>query len=121
MAQHSGPGEPRRPRARRRRAGAGNRRTATAGAGTGSEMASGPVPGHLYWADGSSIWRANLDGTNPQPIVPNQVEALGVAVDASHLYWANRGDDTIHQASLDGTSPQAIVPGKEAFGLAVSP
>jgi hypothetical protein len=37
------------------------------------------------------------------------------------LYWANRGDDTVHLANLDGSNPQALATGQGAWGLAVSP
>ena len=33
----------------------------------------------------------------------------GIAVDASHLYWANSQAGTINRANLDGTSPTILV------------
>jgi virginiamycin B lyase len=56
--------------------------------------------------------RANLDGALPQQIVHNQKVPQGVAVDASHLYWTNYGDNTIWRANLDGTDPQRIISGQ---------
>jgi sugar lactone lactonase YvrE len=44
-----------------------------------------------------------------QPELPS-----GVAVDASHLYWANLNEGTINRAKLDGSSPQAIVSGQSS-------
>jgi hypothetical protein len=106
MAQHSGPGEARRPRARRRRAGAGNKRTATAaGAGTGTGMAGGSALGQLYWADGDSIWAANLDGTNVQNLLPAWELTMGVAVDSSHVYWTDRNTGAVRRANPDGSNP----------------
>ena len=44
-----------------------------------------------------------------------------MAVDSSHLYWANAGDGTIHRANLDGGNPQVIVGGQNhPFGVAVN-
>ena len=44
-----------------------------------------------------------------------------MAVDASYLYWVNRGDNTVHLANLDGSNPQTLGSGQGAWGLAVSP
>ena len=68
--------------------------------------------GHLYWSnigDNEAIWEANLDGSDPHPIVTGQDNPTGVAADGSHLYWATFG--AIWEANLDGTSPHAIVTG----------
>jgi hypothetical protein len=116
MAQPRGPGQPRRvaraqQQQRRRGAAAGKRPTAPA-ARTGTGMVGGAFAGHLYWADGAdTIWAANLDGSNPQPIVSGQNSATGVAVDATHLYWGNNNDGSIWWANLDGSSPRVLVSG----------
>jgi hypothetical protein len=73
----------------------------------------------VYWGAGSSLGRANLDGSLPLWPLPNgwfpALEAgssCGLAVDAGHLYWANSFGGTIGRATLDGTSPdQAFVAG----------
>jgi hypothetical protein len=73
---------------------------------------------YLYWTNferlegDGTIWRANLDGTNPLQLVQGQNAPRGVAVDASHLYWANV-DGTIMRANLDGAFPQQIVPNQK--------
>lgn len=65
---------------------------------------------YIYWAnnddgDGTTISRANLDGSG---IEPNFITGLdnpcGVAVDPQHIYWGNRGTNSIGRANLDGTS-----------------
>jgi hypothetical protein len=81
--------------------------TATA-ALSGSGMLLGSVPGHLYWADGDSIWAANLDGSNPQTLV-TAPKSLGVAVAASRVYWSDNNDATINVANLDGSNPRTLV------------
>jgi hypothetical protein len=83
--------------ARRKRAATG------AVARTGTGMAPGLVPGHLFWTSGGSmINQANLDGSNQQAIVSGRDGQDGVAVDASHLYWANDPDGTINRANEEG-------------------
>ena len=55
-------------------------------------------------------------------IVTGQHNPNGVAVGASHLYWANNGDGTIWEANLDGSSPHAIATGQhDPLGVAVGP
>ena len=87
----------------------------------------------VYWtydkdirARGSdTIARANLDGThaNPKFIVGSSTgdDPRGVAVDASHLYWANVGSNTIGRANLDGTGiEQSFITGASSpFAVAV--
>jgi len=56
---------------------------------------------YLYWAnqilvqppETYRIWRANLDGSNPQAIDYSETlwHAAGLAVDANHLYWTSLG------------------------------
>ena len=82
---------------------------------------------YLYWAstgdtpNSGTINRAGLDGSDPQAIVTGQDFPYGVAVNASSLYWVNRGDNTVHLANLDGSNPQTLGSGQGAWGLAVSP
>jgi hypothetical protein len=62
----------------------------------------------VYWsmnpgAGGGLVGRANNDGSSPnRALMHNLFGATAVAVDASHLYWAN-GPDSIGRANLDGT------------------
>jgi hypothetical protein len=74
-----------------------------------------------------TIWAANLDGSSPHAIVTGQTLPSGVAADASHVYWADEGNETagngtISEASPDGTSPHAIVTGQTTpTWMAVTP
>lgn len=101
----------------------GQKRAATAAdalAGTGEEL--GQSSGQLFWAAGSpgTIWSANLDGTNTQPIVLRQAEPQGVAANATNVYWASAEQGIIFEANPDGTNAQAIVHGQtDAAGVAV--
>ena len=64
---------------------------------------------HIYWAGTSqTISSANLDGSDPQTLVSGQSGPIGVAVDASHLYWTNQNDGSIWEANRDGSSPHVI-------------
>jgi hypothetical protein len=65
-------------------------------------MAAGLVPGHLFWTSGGMVNQANLDGSNQQAIVSGQDGPAGVAVDASHLYWANDPTGAINRANEEG-------------------
>jgi hypothetical protein len=94
---------------------------------------------HIYWSNhtpdshafraGSSIGRANLDGTGVDPtFIPQPADSVyGVAVDSEHVYWirwsGRLGDATIARANLNGTDldPSFItgIGGIVAAGLAV--
>jgi hypothetical protein len=75
---------------------------------------------HLYWSNGSfntgTIVEANLDGTHTKTIAASQKFPSGVAVNSSHLYWANAQGGTIVEANLDGTNPQTIATGQNSPG-----
>ncbi|MGC1852881.1 MAG: hypothetical protein WA687_10640 [Solirubrobacterales bacterium] len=68
--------------------------------------------GAIYWANGSTIGRANLDGSHADPNFISQHFLLnirgvcGLAVNESHIYWADEGQGTIGRANLDGTNPE---------------
>jgi Domain of unknown function (DUF5050) len=73
-------------------------------------------PSHPYWANhfgqgGGTIKETNLDGSNPHAIVTGN-EPFGLAVDISHIYWADMLTGTINEANLDGSNPHAIVSGQ---------
>ncbi|HEX4464153.1 MAG TPA: hypothetical protein VH042_05885 [Solirubrobacterales bacterium] len=80
----------------------------------------------IYWGDTSgsgSIGRARLDGSSVEedfidpvdPIVP-----YGVAVDPSHVYWANSMNDSIGRADLSGGSiEEEFIPNAHPAGVAV--
>lgn len=83
---------------------------------------AGKTDAAIYWANGESISRMNLDGTNPSPgMVKDEVGACGLAVDGSHIFWADKFDDRIGRADLDGSNREnAFITGAdEPCGVAV--
>jgi hypothetical protein len=84
---------------------------------------------YVYWANsglngtGTTIGRANLDGTLPnQSFITGAGDPCGIAVDANHIYWSNLapGTFTISRANLDGTDvDRNFITGVIACGLAV--
>ncbi|MDX6622693.1 MAG: hypothetical protein QOE75_625 [Solirubrobacterales bacterium] len=80
-----------------------------------------PAGAAVYWGGESGVGVANLDGSqaiqslpaSPPPPAPPQArldpwELCGMAVDADHIYWANRWAGTIGRANLDGTGGNEI-------------
>ena len=105
----------------------------TAVSNKGAATATDPLTGtgravaHLYWANfgafpnTGTIQEANPDGTGVTTIVSGQNGPYGVAVGASHIYWADRNSGTIMQANLDGTGVTTLVSGQSfPNGVAVS-
>ena len=100
----------------------GPQHAATATDALAGGQALGAAPGQIYWVSQDEIWAANLDGTSPHAILTGQDGPEGIAVNSSHLYWADDGDGTIWEANLDGTSPHIIFTGQRGLvGLAVTP
>lgn len=81
----------------------------------------------VYWANtGSTIGRANLDGSGANSNFLASGQACGVAVDRSHIYWTGNangktGEGTIGRANLDGSAPEPnfITGASNPCGLAV--
>ena len=80
----------------------------------GDEQATITASAHIYWTlfGGGTVMEANLDGSNPQPIVTGQNSPYGVAVDSSHIYWTNEFGGTVMEANLDGTGVTTLVSGQ---------
>lgn len=88
---------------------------------TGAGRALGAAPGQIYWVSTNEIWAASLNGSGPHAIVTGQNGAAGIAVNSSHLYWADTADGTIWEAGLDGSSPHTILTTQRGqVGLAVT-
>lgn len=61
--------------------------------------------GHVYWTDlDGRIGRANLDGSAvDETFVGANNQPCGVAVNATHLFYADIADGTIGRANIDGS------------------
>jgi hypothetical protein len=92
---------------------------------------------YVYWVNGSSIARANLDGSQSDPeFIADAGSRNGIAVDSRHMYWQRisvkgkqppfKISESIARARLSGTrvEPQFIsrhvAVGGNAPGLAVN-
>lgn len=79
--------------------------------------------GHIYWVNspgacppitplcvpGGSVMQANLDGTGVKTLAAHQQEPTGLAVNGSHIYWADSNQGTITEASLNDPAGTARV------------
>ena len=93
--------------------------------------------GRVYWTEGSSIWRANIDGTGIESILTMPGRwVFGLAIDpvADRLYWSyiehNPRRDGIQSANLDGSSVEEFASFtwngsfdefQDPYGLAIDP
>ena len=73
--------------------------------------------GKVYWAGGSGIGRADLDGSNIETILPGRFGMRGpesIALDtfAGKMYWTEWGEEDptygIHRADLDGSNVETL-------------
>lgn len=72
-----------------------------------------PVGAAIYWGSGLPVGRANIDGTYAEssfiPSVSGEggtaTPCGGVAVNVSHVFWADPFRDVIGRANLNGTEP----------------
>lgn len=93
----------------------------------GGKVALDVAGGKMYWTAVNTnprrIDRANLDGTNVQPVVsvasPHSIDGLAVDGVNGKLYWTSFSLAKIQQTNLDGTSPVDIITGVSVGDIAV--
>ena len=84
------------------------------------------VGSHLYWAsvNDETVFQANLDGSNPQPVVKDLLPLGGLGAmtaDSSHVFWWS-GSAVVYEANLDGTNQQIILSNvPDMDGMAITP
>lgn len=69
----------------------------------------------MFWTDGTTgtIHQANLDGTDDQILVSDQVFPTDLAIDLTHekMFWSETGTSQIHCANLDGSELETLISG----------
>jgi hypothetical protein len=90
----------------------------------------GTASAGIYWSKYDSIGRMNVDGSNANPYFIRNDGArahayegpCGMAVNATHIYWADSKNDVIARATIDGShvEPRFIVGASEPCGVAVN-
>jgi len=83
--------------------------------------------GAVYWSEGNFIGRANVDGSDPNfEFISGRSEraigsVCGLAVNESHIFWADAVRNAIGRANIDGTEPNYsfITDAREPCGIAV--
>ena len=77
----------------------------------------------LYWTDGKSIQRSNLDGTEVESLVSvsgSNLYRLALDVSGGKMYWTNGGRGKIQRSNLDGSTVEDLVTKlRFPFGLAL--
>ncbi|MEI8082827.1 MAG: hypothetical protein WCI74_13390 [Actinomycetes bacterium] len=84
--------------------------------------AANAASGHVFWSNlESSLGRANLDGTGVNQSLITGGDPHLMAVDATHVYWANAATGSVGRANLDGTGTNQsfITGGNGTYGVAV--
>lgn len=63
--------------------------------------------GYVYWtaSEGTTIGRANLDGSSANPSFMTVSDVNDIAVSPQGIYWSNDAGTAIGKANLDGSSP----------------
>ncbi|MDC0936597.1 hypothetical protein OAS39_09935 [Pirellulales bacterium] len=72
-----------------------------------------PINEHIYWVDDTMVRRANLDGTNVEPLDSALRQNDGdVAIDSveGKVYWTDLRDSNIRRSNLDGSNPENWLP-----------
>ena len=68
--------------------------------------------GKIYWTEPGSIWRVDLNGKNPEELVPGLQEIVSIAVADSYIYWVEKikaNLEVVKRVPLAGTNPKEIL------------
>jgi hypothetical protein len=91
-------------------------------------MVVGRADAYIYWVDDTgegdhTIARAENDGSGVnRTFIGGLGEPCGVAVDAQHIYWADRELNAIGRAHIDGTGVErTFIPLGPSFGAPCGP
>ncbi len=88
-----------------------------------SGLALDLVGGKVYWADMGlrRISRANLDGSEPEPLLEHNGNVWNVALDVrrAKVYWTDERHNAIYRANFDGSEPALFVYPAGPFGVAI--
>ena len=87
--------------------------------GIGLDLAEGK----MYWNRRSGpIFRANLDGSEVETLVDDDVYKSAIALDLPNgkIYWALEFTNGVYRADLDGSNPESFL-GVHAEALAIDP
>lgn len=94
--------------------------------GLGAALSTTGAWAQVFWTDDAghaasaveagSIWRMNLDGSNPTELISNLSRPIGIVVDEANgqIYWAEDGvsaagePSRIRRANLDGTGIEIL-------------
>lgn len=85
-------------------------------------VAASPAAALVYWADGSTIKRATNGGAGAHVFIEGAGEPCGLAVNGTHVFWADRTAGRIGRANVDGggANPSFIDTRPEACGVDVN-
>jgi DNA-binding beta-propeller fold protein YncE len=83
----------------------GNQTQLCALTGPPGEISLDLLNNRMYWTAGSSIYRANLDGSSSE-VVLTLTEPVGLALDIAngHIYWVDYEVGKLQRANLDGSN-----------------
>ena len=78
-----------------------------------ADIAIDTAKGKIYSCSGSTIKRANLDGTDIQLVTGALGSVAGIYLDVAggKVYWLNHGKGKIQRADLDGTNVEDLITG----------
>jgi hypothetical protein len=66
----------------------------------------------VYWTNDYSIWRADLNGANPEQVVSNHEAPfpidLAIDSESQKLYWVDKELKAVRRSNLDGNFPEDL-------------
>ena len=75
----------------------------------------------LYWADTNTIWRGNVNGSNPEQVYSGIDSLTAITIDpiSQHLYWSTQKQ--VWRSNLDGSNPERVFEGAHITDMDIDP
>ena len=75
----------------------------------------------VFWVNKQSgqIWKANLNGSNPEIVLGGLPQPVGLAIDQNNnmMYWTDISQSQVRRANLDGTGAVPVLGLSQPYGI----